>query len=585
MMKRNRAKEIRLTEDLSIRYTYHAISTKSRKSAIAHQTNRLTMYLYSSINKKRIGKETVLEYSNTKKQNRRIKKDLANSTQLAPPRVPPIDKMEEGIFSLFDKISKKDREEQLTDDVGTTTLAKHWLKHYEEISNCWKKGDERIANQKLMMHMVLCFGDFDLTLFLREDGLSDEDYVKKTAEVVKQLRREICLVVGSGTYKRKHQNIIRESLEQDASYLSNEQKKDRDEAENDDGRLNAFTNRMAEYSKCLWHAIEDFLWLKGYNEVRRDEIGSIYSRYSQVRHSKDIMGISRNLVRKVLGRSEYHDLYYSLIDRENPKNTPDVNKAALMAVFMGLSASEICALKENDIKFIPGYDSYNRWQACYVEIKREIIKRNGRYVESNDLNYEKVRCVPIPEAIYKIISPINKKRQCLFLGKDKKSPLMPKELNDKLQMLFDKGETTISHRDRKGMRRIDLSFQPKHLAESCSHLWEKYGLEQGEIRYLIGKKQAETVYMHYIDFQNAHELSTMCVHLSAAMNSCISNVTDDSPVDNEILTFCKGKERHRTIKGVHDRTIKARIRVVQPATIQLAATYGLTVRGYPKKED
>lgn len=575
-VKRNPPKEIRLTDNLSIRYTYFAFFNKS-KYAKKRQSNRIKMSIYYL--KKRIGKEHTYQYKNGFKENKEIEKKYKDSNELAPAKIPVCRMME---HVIFDTLYRFDGTIPITADEGMP-LAKFWLNNYKGISTNWATKEEQTANQELMMHMILCFGDFDLKRILCHSDQSDPEYNEYLTAVFKQLCEHINLAVGAGGYVRRHQEIIRESLGVNVNSYFKDVVKGEKEAAEGSGRENVVTNRMVEYSNCLWKTISAFLEKE---PVNRDVVEEVYKRVFRIRRSP-ITGISRNLVKKVLTRNEYHDLYKQLIPNpEKAKEAPGINKAALMAIFLGLSSSEICALEVKDFKTIPGYEKY---AYKYAEIRSLVVRQKGRYIRTSDVpdTEIKIRCVPIPALIMDIITPpaqgsLDQHPQgTLFRGKNKRQ-LTPKELDEKLKTLFGEETRTIVTKDKKGKRQIDLTFDPKDLAESCAHLWAKFGLERGEIRYLLGREQNETVFRHYVDFQNAHELFTMETHMNEAINSCLSEVRDERPIDKHI-TVTPGKPYYDDVPGVVDHTTHVRLDIPAHTSVKLQSTHGLIAKGYPGK--
>ncbi len=138
---------------------------------------------------------------------------------------------------------------------------------------------------------------------------------------------------------------------------------------------------------------------------------------------------------------------------------------------------------------------------------------------------------------------------------------------------------------------MKLAFQSKDYQKSLSHLWCLFGLQDGEIRYLLGRPQVETAAKHYIDFHNPHKQYSMGLQMSCAMSNVVAEQTIEQEQDG-VLFFQKESEngskkvqhkKQTQTKAVFDHTLHTRLRILQPTKIALSSNHGMCIEKIGEK--
>lgn len=495
------------------------------------------------------------------------KREMATQRADTVPSLPQTVKLEEAVYKLLccDKVvgvlSKKG---MIHERIYSNSLADTWLTLRKGIeSKYWPQAEAAKYNNQLLVRMVICFGEFDLSRFRRQEK-SDEDHKAAINEAVDKLRDKILRLPGYGGHDRLHELIIRKSrgepVDPDKTPRCDQS------AEN--------TKTVLDYANALWRVIATYLDIYDKAEIRK--IQAIYFSKFRAPIKPASKTLKANLVQRRLSNREYRQLYHWLAvePMQKGKRISDANAAALMCALMGLRADEVCALDATDIVGIPGYKGHY----C-IRVTKRLVKNKGAYVISEDLEDKRVRYVPIPDVINRFLPTGS--RGPLFWAKGHKQRLTPDTIKGVLGVHFPgKRKTVKTHSHTRG-REVDLSFEPSdnHMAMSCAALWRDNGLSDGEIRYLLGRAPNDTVSKYYIDYSNPHMLYAMLVHMDHAANSIIMD-TDCTPVQGN-FGLLSDRYQHKAIAGVPGHTIAVHLQMTEPAEIHVESEHGITVNCWP----
>lgn len=275
--------------------------------------------------------------------------------------------------------------------------------------------------------------------------------------------------------------------------------------------------------------------------------------------------ITQNMQVKTLPLEIYQKYYSKLCSKPSEKNI-----ALLLMLFLSLSAEEVCGLNLEDIQPITGY------RGCYhFQIIHRYIKKSGKYFLDTFESADKYRYIPIPTAIFRIISPLLKVRTDnkldipLFTANGRR--LNPAQITDALEVLLSSADNkiTVVYKNRKNY--INLSFKPSSYRLSCRAYWHyQCGLSDGEIWYLSGLKAQDTVSSHYIDFTNASMQYRMLMQLNYGVDMLGAN--SEPPVYVQPLYINKQKVSGRL-------TTRAGIEfsVLSPVQLSLKSKRGIVI--------
>lgn len=563
---REKAKLIKLSDNLAISYIFYPVGP-ARKGK---QSYEVKMALYQAGRPIKKDDNKVLriraQYSSGKSRNKNSAQTSAAGSFVPGIMTPPISTMEKAISKLiYDKnvaAALGGKQSKVTWQ-KSSQLADIWLLMHEGICKKYWGPGERVCNRLLMVRIILCFGNFDLSRFLRNAAASDEEYSQAVSSAVDELAEKIRQLPGIGGRGRLHELIVRQSWGERIDFSKLQQPCPSSESA---------TQTMKKYSNCLWKVIDAYLCTRDRSVINK--VKSAYHARFARKNSID-KSIKRNLGQKVLSSRIYRMLYQQLVDKPSGrKEIPDIHKAFLMCAFMGLTFGEVCALDTTDIVQIPGY------KGCYyVSVCKNVVKVKGTketYVISNDLPDEKLRCVPIPSAVFRLLSV--SVDGPLFWGSGRRR-LTPEDL----QKLFEKlcsSKKTLSVYGSTGKQVTDLSFTSRHLPISCAHLWRKYSLSEDEIRYLRGLAVQSTAAKYYIDFGNPHMLYGMYTQIDHAVNSTVADVHND-PFNISFYPLRKNRQ-NAVIDGIPGHTVTAHLCVSEPAKIDLKVEHGMTIDCRPE---
>ncbi len=596
--KRQPPKEIPFADTFKIRYTTCLTTVKDH--GVERAVNEITMYFYNEELTRSIGEKIRIRYPLVKHERQKSRRKKKQDPEYLPDmRVPPVQEMERAVIKLIeanhemalthtkkhtkDYMSKKNCGAANTLQVVTlnkSNFAVFWLCNFDVISDkYWRDAQERKKNQKMMAHLMLCLGERDLSSLLLED--------EKLEACFSDIRKTIDQMLGSGTSDRLNIRILQESIKSEQKEFRKNSVKEY--------RKNIVTRRMREYALVLWRVMQQYLTSDLTPcKLSKSEIAHIRNSYYlefKLQHSV-ARGIRANLAAKSLSRKEYGALYSALVKDDVAS---DVNKALLMMLFMGLSAAEVCALKREDIKPLEGYKTYLRALVTKEYKVVDLKSKKKRYYLSDDFQEEaRYRSVPVPLVITKLLQLKKMKKgqgeNSLFSDKAGK-PLLPEDVEKAVKKLFPSNGESIFVVSGRSPKTMQLAFQSKDYQKSLSHLWCLFGLQDGEIRYLLGHPQVETAAKHYIDFNNPHKQYSMGLQMSYAM----SNVIAAQIVEQEqggVLFFQKEPEdggkaaqhkKQAQTKAVFDHTLHTRLHILQSAKIALSSNHGMSIEKIGEK--
>lgn len=554
--KKQAARKIILSDELMIKYTICPVIIRDRKTPVP--SNEITMYLYSTKLCRKIGDLIRSRYPYTQKQSAQYQKLLKSGAAfMQEVRAPSEKYILHAVFCLLKRNAglalthtKDTIKRQVSISLNENMLATYWLSRFAVISNkYWATADEQKDAQEQLVNMLICFGGLDLAEFL------DENKVKACCD---NLQSQFDRLVGNGSLEPAYRAIVRES-----AGLS-PRKTSVDSAP----RADAVTNTIKQYSNVLWCVIAEYLF--EHNANNQSQVQAIYN--ARFRNKPSISrGIGSNLVPKVLSREVYGEIFRDLTQKDKV-NSVDI--AVLMILFMGLSAEEVCAIRCSDVLNIQNYSPCRSVQITKAYRLKEKTKHT--YYLSYDLqNREQYRNVPVPSAILRLIfkSKIGESDAPLLCDEHKK-PLQPHVVSAALKGLFKTESQSITVTTRAKPKTIKLNFDAKNCGHSIERLWDVFGLQDNEIRYLRGRKQIDTAGKYYIDFNNPHKQYSMCVQMSYAVsNVCAKMVMSAEDTAERILHIGESAE----IEGFFDQQRHTRLNILQPMNITLESNHGISV--------
>lgn len=495
------------------------------------------------------------------------KREMAAQRADTVPPLPQTGKLEEAVYKLLccDKVEEVlSKKGIIYERIYSNSLADTWLTLRKGIeSKYWPQAEAAKYNNQLLARMVICFGEFDLSQFRRQEE-SDEGHKAAINAAVDKLRDKILRLPGYGGHDRLHELIIRKSR---GEPVDPDKTPRCDQSEEN-------TKTVLDYANALWRVIATYL--DTYDKPETRKVQEIYFRKFRWASRSASKTLKANLVQRRLSNREYRQLYHWLAEKplQKGKRIADANVAALMCALMGLRADEVCALDTTDIVGIPGYKGHY----C-AQVTKRLVKNKGAYVISEDLEDKRVRYVPIPDVISRFLNTGSSGP--LFWAKGHNQRLTPDAIKGVLGTHFLQRQRTLKIHSLTRGREVDLSFEPSdnHMAMSCAALWGDNGLSDGEIRYLLGRASNDTVSKYYIDYSNPHMLYAMLTHMDHAANSIIMD-TDCTPVQGN-LGLLSDRYQHKTIAGVPGHTIAVHLQVDEPAEIKIESEHGITVNCWP----
>lgn len=361
---------------------------------------------------------------------------------------------------------------------------------------------------------------------------------------------------GDGGRDRLHEIIIRRSygdqvsLDQVAESMGN-------------------TQTVREYSHTLWNVISRYVRDKGPSVFRK--VDTTYAKRFNP-HKNAGKAITANMKQRTLSLREYRELYDGLVKKQSKDDIPAVNMAILTCLLMGMQMKEVCALDTKDILPIEGY----RHSYC-VQVYKQMTKEKAKYTITEIPEDKRVRCIPIPNEIYKLLA-INKNDGPLFLSASGKR-LTPGNVKREMKKLFSGGRSLKIYRDT-GDRKIDLGYivSDAHSANSASALWRRSGLADDEIRYLCGHSPNNTVSKNYIDYKNAHKMHAMLAQMDLAISEivCENREAPIAPIKHAFSPL-RENAQNLTVPGVPRHTIVESINADEPVRVDIRVGHGATI--------
>ena len=339
---------LKLYGDLVCRYNFYPERTVKTRMAY-----RLEMALYKG--KKRI-RETKTQYAvGRKRESESLRKPGV------PPLPPPIRIMEETLCKLLYSDTIASGVLRNGGSAGSQSLsismAEYWMSmHKQAESMFWGKDEEAIKEKRLLMtRMMLCFGEFDLTRFLRKDNMSDAEYDDALHAACDEIKGYIARMPGDGGRDRLHEIIIRRSYGDQASL---------DQV----AKIRGNTQTVRDYSHTLWNVISKYVRDKDPSVFRK--VDTTYAKRFKP-HKNAGKAITDNMKQRTLSLREYRELYDGLVKKQSKDGIPAVNMAILTCLLMGMQMKEVRALDTKDILPIEGY----RHSYCVQVYKQIRIRR------------------------------------------------------------------------------------------------------------------------------------------------------------------------------------------------------------------
>lgn len=552
---RKRPYRLKLYGDLVCRYRFHPERTVKTRSAY-----RLEAVLYKG---KKWIRETKTQYAvGRKRESESLRKPGV------PPLPPPISIMEKTLCKLLysDTIASG-----ILRNGGSTgsqslsiSMAEYWLSmHKQAESMFWGNDAEEAIKEKrlLMTRMMLCFGEFDLTRFLRKDNMSDAEYDDALHAACDEIRGYITRMPGDGGRDRLHEIIIRRSYGDQVSL---------DQVAESRGN----TQTVREYSHTLWNVVSRYVRDKDPSVFRK--VATTYAKRFNP-HKNAGKAITANMKQRTLSLREYRELYDRLVKKQSKGDIPAVNIAILMCLLMGMQMKEVCALDTKDILPIEGY-----LHSHCVQVYKQMTKEKAKYTITEIPEDKRVRCIPIPSEIYKLLA-INKNDGPLFLHALGKR-LTPDDVKREMKKLFSGGRSLKIYRDT-GDREIDLGYivSDAHSANSASALWRRSGLADDEIRYLCGHSPNNTVSKNYIDYENAHKKYAMLAQMDLAISEIVCENREPliDPIMHEFSPL-RENAQNLVIPGVPRHTIVGIMNADEPMRIDIRVGHGATIVCRPR---
>lgn len=558
--------EIILGSEVVVRFTFCAIEAEAR-----NPRNEMTMYLYNAKLKKRIGKLIHYRYNYSKMELKEIQKNRQTSSKTPlKARTPSTHDVVNAVCKLLrnnadlplvHQKGSAEREKAVTLDSSNFAIC--YLHHFNEINQkYWSTEEARKEAQRCLVHMMIAFGNIDFA------PIANKDTSKQFFEF---LRNQISCVVGNGVCEKKSIELLRQCLGEKVV-----EKKLRRMKRADD----LVTGQMKLYSNTLWCVIESYLLEKKVVEYR-----SIKASYSSNFHKKIAPenAMRRNLTQKTLSNVENTDLANAILEAAISN---DMKVALLMIFFMGITAEEVCAVNQKDVKPMEYYAA--RYISVYQEYSVARVKegkqgkRGGKekYKMTDNLSKEQYRNIPIPDFIFSKLpqgSPIENEDKPLLSTLHGKR-LCPKDLTCEASDILKKSawnEEVLLTSSIEDGRDICLDFKFSYYKSNLRYLWASFGLQDAEIRYLVGDKQTDTAGKYYIDFNNPNKQYSMFTQMNNALNTIVKTPASAEKSSGEL----KNARGHRsaTLSSAGDEVCHTRIRVTQPCVLTVKNKHGFNL--------
>ena len=539
MAERNAAVDLRLSADLTVKYTVSVTRERgARYRATNGYVNHIRFYLYSAKARKQVGTDLTASIPFTKKQFA-----AAGGKKPAPRALRDRD-IQRYIVRLMQKntgmsetvLTCKKREVLL----DLNQLFVYWMVRSEYLKNRFWPAKEKWddACQRFAV-LSRTLGTFDLSQ----------------------------LLIGERAQQHKVVQL-----------LSDETRKTLDKDEDEKSAT------MWQYGRVIANIITTYL------EEHDRSATELVERYRHELLPKQgvVVLILRVRLRRVIPRQLYRQLYDQLKKTESPTHE-DIG--LMLMVFLGLTAEEVCGLNEEDCQAIPYFTAIDRNVQPYLRLfitkRYEKTAGSKRKYELTDIMEHvcRYRVIPVPWAIARYLhkyegEPSGKDGSDPMLHHRDGSRLRPDELERRLDTLFEKVHQylTVQLTDGKE-KRIDLALTSDMYQQSCRHFWQYYcGLMPGEIRYLAGLTPQDTAARHYIDFNNDREQFRMAKQMEYGLAMLANLAQTEKQQHHEVQ---QGKSAGTYVGGI-DKRVHVRLILHKPRKLLLRSNRGLKL--YKAKE-
>ena len=539
MAERNAAVDLRLSADLTVKYTVSVTRERgARYRATNGYVNHIRFYLYSAKARKQVGTDLTASIPFTKKQFA-----AAGGKKPAPRALRDRD-IQRYIVRLMQKntgmsetvLTCKKREVLL----DLNQLFVYWMVRSEYLKNRFWPAKEKWddACQRFAV-LSRTLGTFDLSQ----------------------------LLIGERAQQHKVVQL-----------LSDETRKTLDKDEDEKSAT------MWQYGRVIANIITTYL------EEHDRSATELVERYRHELLPKQgvVALITRAMRTRVIPRQLYRQLYDQLKKTESPTHE-DIG--LMLMVFLGLTAEEVCGLNEEDCQAIPYFTAIDRNVQPYLRLfitkRYEKTAGSKRKYELTDIMEHvcRYRVIPVPWAIARYLhkyegEPSGKDGSDPMLHHRDGSRLRPDELERRLDTLFEKVHQylTVQLTDGKE-KRIDLALTSDMYQQSCRHFWQYYcGLMPGEIRYLAGLTPQDTAARHYIDFNNDREQFRMAKQMEYGLAMLANLAQTEKKQHHEVQ---QGKSAGTYVGGI-DKRVHVRLILHKPRKLLLRSNRGLKL--YKAKE-
>jgi len=215
---------------------------------------------------------------------------------------------------------------------------------------------------------------------------------------------------------------------------------------------------------------------------------------------------NKNVVRTHYSKEQSRVFVVRCIDGINISGYGSYYLAALIHFESALSFEEICALRFNSVQKL------NHYRKCHVlNVKKHAVKHGKRYIQENVVNPPKIRGIPLSSALEKVLNNYIRDAKDAGIYADE-SPLIhnPKNISrvanpDDLRNWVDETFCDLAEqcnletpvKGKKSAHELLTKTAKQHLYDS--------GLDDEELRYVLGQTPKATHAKHYCDFGNEAE--------------------------------------------------------------------------------
>lgn len=249
-------------------------------------------------------------------------------------------------------------------------------------------------------------------------------------------------------------------------------------------------------------------WVDYTTKTRRDSTTPIKSK-------------NKNIVRTHFSKDQSRAFLARCFEGVNAGRYGSYYLAAMLHFESALSFEEICALRFDSISKLTHY------RKCYVlNVKRQAVKHRKRYMSENIKNPVKIRGIPLSSSLVKVLNNYIRDAKNTGIYADE-NPLIhnPKNIKraanpENLRSWVDKTFGDLAEqcnlevpvKGNKSVHELLAKTAKQHLYDS--------GLDDEELRYVLGQTPKATHAKYYCDFGNEAEKNKIKALLDRNANIC-----------------------------------------------------------------